>query len=180
VPTIAYGGLSHLALVTDDMDKTVRFYRDVLGMPLVVTTQTHGEHASRHYFFSIGNGCIAFFEWPDAELPPRKDSGVPGTGRQFDHVSIAVGSDADLEALRERLAGVGADVSEVVDHSVARSVYVTDPNGISLEFSVVVRDLDAEPWFADGDPVPAVLEPTEEETDSDTHLVDVSRGRTDD
>jgi hypothetical protein len=59
-------------------------------------------------------------------------------------------------------------------------VYVTDPNGISLEFTVVVRDLDAEPLFADADPVPAVLEPTEEETDSDTHLVDVSRGRTED
>jgi catechol 2,3-dioxygenase-like lactoylglutathione lyase family enzyme len=156
--TIAYGGLSHLALVTDDMDSTVRFYRDVLGMPLVATVHLPGQNAARHYFFSIGNGCIAFFEWADAELPPRKDSGVPGKGRQFDHVAIAGGSDADLEALRDRLTDVGADVSEVVDHTAIRSVYVTDPNGISLEFSVVVQDFTVEPWFADADPVPAVLE----------------------
>jgi hypothetical protein len=64
---------------------------------LVATTQTHGEHASRHYFFSIGNGRIAFFSWPDAELPPRKDSGVPGTA--------AVRPRLDRRRLRRRPRG---------------------------------------------------------------------------
>lgn len=149
---MTYLGLSHLALVTNDMDATVRFYRDVLEMPLVGTVST----PARHYFFSIGPGAaIAFFEWPDAELPPRKDSGVPASGIQFDHVSVAVGSDDDLDRIRKRLADVGADVSEIVDHGILRSVYCTDPNGISLEFSFATRDLAAEPLFSDPDPVPA-------------------------
>ena len=158
--TINFAGLNHLALVTNDMDATVRFYRDVLDMPLVGTTGNRDEnYPHRHYFLSIGRGAsIAFFEWKDVELPPRKDSGVPASGIQFDHVSIGVESDADLEALRKRLADVGADVSDIVDHGLVRSLYVTDPNGISIEFSVAGRDLDAEPWFDDADPVPAARE----------------------
>jgi catechol 2,3-dioxygenase-like lactoylglutathione lyase family enzyme len=160
VSTVKYAGLNHLALVTDDMDKTVRFYRDVLGMPLVGTTGNRDAgYPHRHYFLSIGRGAsIAFFEWTDVELPPRKDSGVPASGIQFDHVSIGVESDADLDAIRKRLSDAGADVSEVVDHGLLRSVYATDPNGISIEFSVPARDLDAEPLFDDADPVPAARE----------------------
>lgn len=157
---INYAGLNHLALVTDDMDKTVRFYRDVLGMPLVGTSGNRDEnYPHRHYFLSIGRGAsIAFFEWKGTELPDRKDSGIPASGIQFDHVSISVGSDDDLDAIRARLTGAGTDVSEVVDHGLVRSVYVTDPNGISIEFSVPARDLDADPWFDDADPVAAVRE----------------------
>jgi len=49
-------------------------------------------------------------------------------------------------------------VSELVDHGLVRSIYCTDPNGISLEFSVAARDLVAEPMFDDADPVPAARE----------------------
>lgn len=157
---VHYAGLNHLALVTNDMDATVRFYRDVLGMPLVGTTGNRDEnYPHRHYFLSIGRGAsIAFFEWKGVELPGRKDSGVPVSGIQFDHVSISVESDADLDELRKRLAGAGSDVSDIVDHGLVRSVYATDPNGISIEFSVPSRDLDADPWFDDADPVPAARE----------------------
>ncbi|HEY2831480.1 MAG TPA: VOC family protein [Sporichthyaceae bacterium] len=154
---INYAGANHIVLVTNDMDATVRFYRDVLGMPVVATLGNNEHLPYRHYFLSIGRGAaIAFFEWKDAELPPRKDSGVPGSGRQFDHVSVSVESDVDLESLRERLTDVGADVSEIIDHGIVRSVYVTDPNGISLEFSVSARDLDAEPFLTDPEPVAGV------------------------
>lgn len=156
---VNYAGANHIVLVTNDMDATVRFYRDVLDMPLVGTMGNNDKLPHRHYFLSIGRGAsIAFFEWKDVELPPRKDSGVPGPGRNFDHVAVSVESDADLETLRKRLTDVGADVSEVVDHGLIRSVYVTDPNGISLEFSVSDHDLEAEPVFDDPDPVPAVRE----------------------
>ncbi|HEX3610223.1 MAG TPA: VOC family protein [Sporichthyaceae bacterium] len=155
--SVNYVGVNHLVLVTKDMDATVRFYRDVLGMPLVATMGNRkAEFPYRHYFLSIGRGAaIAFFEWKDVDLAPRKDSGVPGSGRQFDHVSVGVESDADLDELRKRLADLGTDVSEIVDHGIVRSVYVTDPNGISLEFSVAARDLVVDPWFDDADPVPA-------------------------
>jgi catechol 2,3-dioxygenase-like lactoylglutathione lyase family enzyme len=155
----SYAGAHHVVLVTADMDATVRFYRDVLGMPLVGTMGNRkAEFPHRHYFFSIGRGgAIAFFEWKGVELPPRKDSGIPASGRQFDHISVAVDSDADLDELRARLSDAGADVSDLVDHGLVRSIYCTDPNGISLEFSVAARDLVADPFFDDADPVPAAV-----------------------
>lgn len=155
--TVRYSGVNHLALVTNDMDKTVRFYRDVLGMDLIATTGSDPDgYPYRHYFFSLGPGStIAFFEWPEVELPPRKDSGVPASGRQFDHVAIAVESDEDLERLRQRVESHGYAISELIDHGLVRSYYLEDPHGISLEFAVWGHDLDKEPFFEDRDPVPA-------------------------
>ena len=54
-------GINHLALVTDDMDATVRFYHGVLGARLVATI---GTPDFRHYFFEIGDAnTVAFFEY---------------------------------------------------------------------------------------------------------------------
>ena len=63
---MSFRGINHLAMVTGDMEKTVRFYRDVLGMPLVAAVgNIPGGYPYRHYFFEIGpNNTIAFFEWP--------------------------------------------------------------------------------------------------------------------
>ncbi len=52
-------GLNHLAFITDDMTKTVRFYRDLLGMELASGICYD---CFRHYFFLMGSGCVAFFE----------------------------------------------------------------------------------------------------------------------
>jgi catechol 2,3-dioxygenase-like lactoylglutathione lyase family enzyme len=156
-PTLTFQGVGHLALVTNDMDKTVRFYRDVLGMRLVGTLGNQRDGLEyRHYFLSLGPGStLAFFEWPDAEMPPRKDSGVPASGRQFDHVSLAVASEDDLLAAQQLLRDADWDVSDIVDHGIVRSVYFEDPNDISIELSVWTADLDAEPVFEDPDPVPS-------------------------
>ena len=157
---MAFRGINHLVLVTDDMDKTVRFYRDVLGMDVVGTVggEIDGK-PMRHYFFSIGPGStIAFFEWADIKLPPRKDSGVPASGRQFDHVSINLDSEESLLELQARVRKLGVPASEVVDHGMVHSIYFEDPNNISLEFSVWMKDLHAEPMLADPEPVAAMRE----------------------
>src|SRR6188474_150821 len=53
-------GINHLALVTPDMDATVRFYVGVLGMRLAATTMAG---PMRHYFFEMGpRNTVAFFE----------------------------------------------------------------------------------------------------------------------
>ena len=157
---MGYRVVNHLAMVTDDMEKTVRFYRDILGMRVVGTMGVEVEgKRMRHYFFSLGAGsCLAFFEWPGVELPPRKDSGVPGSGRQFDHVSISVESEEELLRLQQHARDAGVPASDLVDHGMVRSIYFEDPNGISLEFSVWTRDLEKEPVLNDQDPVPALRE----------------------
>jgi thioredoxin 2 len=55
-----YTGINHLAMVTGDMDATIRFWRDLLGMRLVAGL---GSRNYRHYFLEIsGHDMIAFFE----------------------------------------------------------------------------------------------------------------------
>ncbi len=156
-----YYGIAHVALVTNDMEKTVRFYRDVLGMSVVVTGafDTSGQRI-RHYFFKLGPGsCLSFFEWPGVELLPRKDAGVPAAGRQFDHVTIGVDSEETLIAIQNRARKAGIQASDIRDHGIARAIYFEDPNGISLAFAVFTRDLEAEPAFYDTEPVPALQPP---------------------
>ena len=89
-----YTGINHLAMVTCNMERTIRFWRDLLGMRLIGGL---GSKGYRHYFFEISErDMIAFFEWPDVETVPEKDHGVPVRGPiSFDHVSIAVETDAD-------------------------------------------------------------------------------------
>jgi catechol 2,3-dioxygenase-like lactoylglutathione lyase family enzyme len=158
-------GVNHLALVTTDMDATVRFYHGVLGAPLVATI---GTPSFRHYFFSIGTGStVAFFEYANAPLGSfAKPAGVPDSRAiQFDHLSLDVADEAALEALRARLKEHGCEVTDVIDHGFVRSIYFTDPNGIALEASWWVRDATAgaadyadDVLFRDADPVPAVRE----------------------
>src|SRR5579864_4986382 len=152
-----FSGINHLAMVTGDMDKTVRFYRDVLGCRL---TATIGTDHFKHYFFEIGKGnTIAFFEWPGVEPGvPEKPAGMPAPGRQFDHMSFNVDSYDDLLALQKRLREKGVEVTRIVDHHFIHSIYFDDPNGIALEASVWLMDPENEVAYEDANPVPAVRE----------------------
>ena len=162
---LQFKGINHLAMVTGDMEKTVRFYRDVLGMPLVATTGNRDKrYPYRHYFFQLGQGnTIAFFEWPGMVEEFHKPAGLPARGRvQFDHVSFNIEDEEALLELRAKLEGHGVEVTEVVDHQILRSVYFTDPNGIALEATYWVKDPTVqEPdyanpeMFSDPDPVPS-------------------------
>ena len=138
---IRFVGVNHVAVVTGDMDRTIRFWRDLLGMRLVVAI---GEPGYRHYFFEISPGCmVAFFEWPQVEPVPEKDHGVPVKGKiAFDHLAVGVASEDDLWALKQRIEAAGFWVSEVIDHGFIHSVYAFDPNGIPIEFSWSVTGID--------------------------------------
>jgi catechol 2,3-dioxygenase-like lactoylglutathione lyase family enzyme len=162
---VRWQGVNHLALVTADMDATVRFWHGVIGARLVATL---GTEAFRHYFFEVGVGStVAFFEYRDQPLDRfAKPAGVPDRrASQFDHLSLDLADEEALLRLRTRLKEHGSEVTDVVDHRVMRSIYFTDPNGIALEASWWVVDPTARPSdygdervFADGDPVAAVRE----------------------
>jgi catechol 2,3-dioxygenase-like lactoylglutathione lyase family enzyme len=158
-------GINHLALVTSDMDATVRFYHGVLGARLIATI---GTRSFRHYFFEFGiQNTVAFFEYADVHLDAfAKPAGVPDPRAvQFDHLSFNLPDEDALLALRDRLKSAECEVTDVVDHGFIRSIYFTDPNGIALEASWWVLDATGRPadygderLFADPNPVPAVRE----------------------
>jgi catechol 2,3-dioxygenase-like lactoylglutathione lyase family enzyme len=158
----AWAGVNHLALITRDLDATVRFYDGVLGAPLVATI---ADEQMRHYFFRFGEHCtVAFFEYAnDREARFDKTAGVfDPRSVHFDHLALNLPGEADLVDLQQRLRDAGHEVTDIIDHVAVRSVYFTDPNGIALEASWWVHDPTAVPidhdgpLFSDPDPVPAV------------------------
>jgi catechol 2,3-dioxygenase-like lactoylglutathione lyase family enzyme len=156
-------GINHLALVTPDMDATVRFYAGVLGMRLTATLMAG---PMRHYFFEMHDGnTVAFFEVKGMETFAKGAGSPSDRAIQLDHLSFNVPDEYALEMLRKRLLAAGCEVTGVVDHSIMRSVYFTDPNGIALEASWWVTDPTGRPSdytdtdvYSDPDPVPAVEE----------------------
>lgn len=161
--TVPWRGLNHLALITTDMDATVRFWHGVLGAPLVATI---GTSTFRHYFFGVGPGStVAFFAYTGVELEPfAKPAGIPDARAvQFDHLALDLADEATLLDLRARLQAHGSEVTDVVDHGLMRSIYFNDPNGIALEASWWADDptalaADDSRRFSDPDPVPAARE----------------------
>ena len=163
---ITFNGINHLAMATGDMDKTIRFWRDLLGMRLVVGL---GQTGYRHYFFQISDtDLIAFFEWPSVGPVAQKQHGRPVSGPFiFDHVSFGVETEEDLWELKDKLTAAGFHVSGVIDHGFIHSVYTHDPNGIPIEFSRVIpgRDIGQSPVMADREPTQTAREGSEPRPD---------------
>jgi len=155
---VKYTGINHLAMATGDMDATIRFWRDLLDMRLVAGL---GHPGYRHYFLEISeHDMIAFFEWPDVKPIEEKDHGVPVKGPfAFDHISFEVESDDDLWELKDKLDAADVWCSELVDHGFIHSIYAFDPNGIAIEFSAPVAEVNVRttPVMADTAPCAEAL-----------------------
>ena len=156
---VKFNGVNHLAMATGDMDKTIRFWRDLLGMRLVAGL---GQPGYRHYFFQISESdLIAFFEWPGVKPVAEKEHGRPVRGPYiFDHVSFGVETEDDLWELKDKLEAAGFYVSDAIDHGFIHSIYAYDPNGIPIEFSHNVETVDVrrEPQMQDQAPSRVTLE----------------------
>jgi catechol 2,3-dioxygenase-like lactoylglutathione lyase family enzyme len=162
---VPWQGLNHLALITNDMDATVRFWHGVMGAPLIATI---GTDTFRHYFFRFGpQSSVAFFEYIGRHADQiAKPAGVfDARAGHFDHLSMDLPDEHSLLALRQRLVDAGTEVTEVVDHGLMRSIYFNDPNGIALEASWwsddptgIEPDYTDHRFFADPEPVAALRE----------------------
>jgi catechol 2,3-dioxygenase-like lactoylglutathione lyase family enzyme len=117
-------GLHHTALISSDVEATIRFYQDVLGFPLTELIENRDFPGSSHFFFDIGNGnLLAFFDFPGLDVGPYAE--VLGG---LHHVAISV-EPSRWEALVGRLSDAG--VAHQVHSEV--SVYFRDPDGARLE-----------------------------------------------
>ena len=148
-----FNGVNHIAMATGDLNTTIRFWRDLLGMRLIAGL---GQPGYRHYFFEISGTCaITFFEWPSIKPVPEKEHGRMVDGPFiFDHISFGIETEDELWALKDRIDAAGFWVSEVIDHGFIHSIYSFDPNGIPIEFSCNVNEFDVRktPVMADPDP----------------------------
>ena len=149
-----YNGINHIGLAARDMDTTIRFWRDLLGMKLVAGIS---DHRNRQYFFELSeNTLISFFEWPEVEPVPDKDPGRPAKGPfVFDHVCIELTDKEQLWELKDRLEAAGVWVTEVLDNGFIHSIFSTDPNGIQLEFCYKTDKFDIHEKLRMIDPAPS-------------------------
>jgi catechol 2,3-dioxygenase-like lactoylglutathione lyase family enzyme len=146
--------LHHVAVVTNDMKKTVAFYRDVLGSEVAMGHRLDRPGNERHYFITVApNTVFAFFEFPDAELPTHKDATLPSTGRALDHISFFAGSNSQFDTWYQRLTEAKAPhLSPLRDMGIVRAFFFDDPNGITLEVMAGMGEGMHFPSLGDPDP----------------------------
>jgi catechol 2,3-dioxygenase-like lactoylglutathione lyase family enzyme len=151
--------INHLAFITPDLPKTIRFYRDLLGMQLFAGV---GHDGYRHYFLRFGDNQVAFFEYEGASVMEKKFPGVrTDKPLGFDHVSFTVDSCEELFEFKDRLEAAGVEVYGAVDHGTIWSIYFYDPNGIPLELSWELMEVIEPPAVAEDAPMPIVAEGSE-------------------
>ena len=151
-------GINHLAFITDDMVKTIRFYRDLLGMEL---TAGIGHDGYRHYFFRLGDDAthVAFFEYDGAVPMKQKFPGNRTTEPLgFDHVSFTVDSRETLYGLKDRLEAAGVSVHGAVDHGMFWSIYFYDPNNVPLDATWEFMEVIDKPAIEEDDPLEIAAE----------------------
>jgi catechol 2,3-dioxygenase-like lactoylglutathione lyase family enzyme len=143
-------GFSHLGLSTLDLDKTRAFYENILGFKAVRcdTIKVKEGGQIRHIFFDTGRDqLMAFMEARGVPgVPAHYDAGITrglGVPSAFYHFAFEAGSEAGLEDKRRELIAKGVEVTDVVDHDWAKSIYYTAPNGLQLEFCCFTRNLNA-------------------------------------
>ena len=117
-------GVHHIALLSADVKRTIRFYQDLLEFPLTELFENRDYKGSTHFFFDIGNGnSLAFFDFPGLDLGDYAE--VLGG---LHHIAISIDPDT-WKRLKQKLddAGVG------YDHISGSSLYFSDPDGARLE-----------------------------------------------
>jgi len=117
-------GLHHTALISSDVERTIRFYQDLLGFPLTELIENRDYPGSSHFFFDIGNqNLLAFFDFPGLDVGPYAE--VLGG---LHHLAISV-EPSRWQAIVARFQEGG------VEHEVHSgvSVYFTDPDGARIE-----------------------------------------------
>jgi catechol 2,3-dioxygenase-like lactoylglutathione lyase family enzyme len=140
-------GFSHLGMSTLDLDKTREFYEGVLGFKVVVadTIKIKEGGEIRHMFFDTGRDqLIAFMEPRGVDgIPAEYDTSINrglGVPAAFYHFAFEAGNLAGLEQKREELMAKGVEVTDVMDHNWAKSIYFKDPNGLQLEYCCLARE----------------------------------------
>jgi catechol 2,3-dioxygenase-like lactoylglutathione lyase family enzyme len=123
-PASAARGVHHVALLSADVERTVRFYQDLLEFPLTDLFENRDYPGSTHFFFDIGHGnLLAFFDFPGLDLVPYAE--VLGG---LHHVAISVEPDR-WERLRANLDAAGV----AYQRESGTSIYFRDPDGARLE-----------------------------------------------
>lgn len=123
-PSSSARGLHHMALLSSDVEQTIRFYQGLLEFPLTELFENRDYQGSTHFFFDIGNGnLLAFFDFPGLDLGQYAE--VLGG---LHHIAISIAPDR-WDHLRAKLEAAGVATQNIS----GASLYFTGPDGERLE-----------------------------------------------
>jgi catechol 2,3-dioxygenase-like lactoylglutathione lyase family enzyme len=123
--------IAHPAFSGSHREETLHFYRDILGMDVVLLQDNLDVPEEDHFFFYVGeDNFIAYF------LPkPGVDTGLKpaqsGSG-WLDHLAIDI-EPGSIDSWCERLRENGVEFDGPIDRGYERSIYFKDPNGVTIE-----------------------------------------------
>lgn len=130
-PAPVPGAILEAALYVDDLDRAEDFYGRLLGLERIQRV------AGRHVFYRVGASVLLLFNADATELPPRNPHlPVPPHGaRGPGHVCLTLDR-TGIGAMQARLTAAGVIIDTTFDWpNGARSLYVRDPAGNSVEFA---------------------------------------------
>lgn len=142
--------LGHLVLYVKDLERSVAFYRDLLGWAPAFPAPPGARLAA----FTSGrthHELLLIEVGPDAPGPPA------GRRTGLYHFGLKVGdTDEELREALARLRQAGVTVVGASDHTVTHSLYVLDPDGNEVELYIDVPGVD---WKAEPELVLAPIKP---------------------
>ena len=125
-------GTDHMTIIGSNIEDTIEFYRDLLGMPLVLRQPNLDQPEVTHLFFDTGDGRIVTFfvtdDRPSHPGPLRTDIGA------VHHLAFRIDPEK-LDEVKEALSDAGHQFSEF-DRGAFRSLYTRDHNGLTIELVV--------------------------------------------
>ena len=137
--------MGHGHLMVADLERAVAFYRDVIGMRVVML---YGEQAAflsfDDYHHHLG---LNTWESKDGTPPPKGHTGLY-------HVAFVFPDRKTLGAVIDRVQNAGYALTGASDHGVSEAVYLNDPDGNGLE---LYRDRPRSEWKFDANDVPEMI-----------------------
>ena len=124
-------GFNHVATLSTDLDRHAEWWGKVFGATLTFSMEQEGDHP-RMFILDVGGGAaLNVFEVSEEEIiGERRRQGGRGA---IDHFAIAVDTREELEAVKQRLIDVGADIGEIQQLGSEWSLFFRDVDGMELE-----------------------------------------------